>query len=117
MNRKQKLKIIVDICMTVILLLLMPFEMIGGTAHEWFGVGMFVLFILHHILNRKWLKSIGKGRYTPVRVMQTALAAAILVCMLGSMFSGIILSRHIFTFLNIRGFTSAAQRIHMICAY
>ena len=31
----------------------MPYELVGETAHEWIGVGMLVVLIIHHILNRK----------------------------------------------------------------
>ena len=54
MNRQRVLKIIVDIAMTAALLLLMAFELVGRQAHEWIGIVMFVLFVIHHILNRKW---------------------------------------------------------------
>ena len=117
MNRKQKVKIAADILMTLALLFLMPYEMIGEAAHEWIGMGMFVLFIIHHILNRKWTGNLLKGKYTPLRVVQTVLVLAVLICMLGSMASGIILSRHVFAFLNIRGLTALARTVHMTCAY
>lgn len=117
MNTKQKIKITADALMTVALLLLMPYEMVGEAAHEWIGAGMFLLFILHHILNRKWTGNIGKGRYTPYRILQTVLVILVLVCILGSMISGIILSRHLFAFLDIRGFSGPARIIHMTCAY
>ena len=117
MAAKQKLKMTVDLLMTVALLLLMPYEMIGEAAHEWIGAAMFLLFILHHILNRKWTGHLLKGRYTPFRILQTILVVLILVSMLGSMASGILLSRHIFSFLKIRGLTSLARNLHMICAY
>ena len=75
-------KIITDIAMTVLLLLLMAYELIGSRAHEWFGTGMLIMFILHHILNRKWTASIRKGRYTPFRILQTLLVLLILgVCL------------------------------------
>lgn len=117
MNTKQKIKITADALMTVALLLLMPYEMVGEAAHEWIGAGMFLLFILHHILNRKWTGNIGKGRYTPYRILQTVLVILVLVCILGSMISGIILLRHLFAFLDIRGFSGPARIIHMTCAY
>lgn len=117
MNTKQKIKITADALMTVALLLLMPYEMVGEAAHEWIGAGMFLLFILHHILNRKWTGNIGKGRYTPYRILQTVLVILVLVCILGSMISGIILSRHLFAFLDIRGFSGPARIMHMTCAY
>ena len=72
MKPKQILKIITDIAMTVILLLLMAYSLVGEAAHEWLGIGMFVLFILHHVLNAKWSKSLFKGKYTSYRIMQTA---------------------------------------------
>ena len=52
MKQKIILKIVVDIGMTVMLLLLMTYELIGEATHEWLGVGMFALFITNHILNR-----------------------------------------------------------------
>lgn len=39
--------------MTVALLLLMAYGLVGEAAHEWIGMGMFALFVAHHILNRR----------------------------------------------------------------
>lgn len=50
--------------MTIALLLLMTYERVGQAAHEWLGIGIFVLFVLHHILNGKWGRSVCKGKYT-----------------------------------------------------
>ena len=115
--KKQSVKIIVDVIMTVILMLLMAFELIGRTAHEWLGVGMFVMFVIHHILNRKWTSHLLKGKYTPIRIFQTLLAVLVLVCILCSMVSGIVLSRYVFSFLPIEGGRSWARTLHMIGAY
>lgn len=117
MNAKQKIKITADFLMTVALLFLMPYGMVGEAAHEWIGAGMFLLFILHHILNRKWTGNIGKGRYVPYRIIQTVVVFLVLICILGSMISGIILSRHVFAFLHIRGVSAPARVIHMTSAY
>ena len=114
---KTKLRLVTDLSMVIVLLLLMSYSLLGETAHEWIGIVMFLLFILHHILNRKWTGNIGKGKYTPYRILQTVLVVLVLICMLGSMISGIILSRHIFSFLNIRGFSGPARIMHMTCAY
>ena len=40
--------------MTVLLLLLMAYSLIGETVHEVIGTAILVLFIGHHILNRGW---------------------------------------------------------------
>ena len=117
MNFKTKLKIIIDIAMTVILLLLMSYSQVGEVTHEWLGVGIFTCFVLHHILNRKWTVGVLKGKYTPLRVWQTTLVILVFISMLGSMFSGIIISEHIFSFIRIRGLSSLARTIHLLSAY
>ena len=73
MKQKTILKIVVDIGMTVMLLLLMTYELIGEAAHGRLGVGIFALFITHHILNRKWSRSVFKGKDTPLCIWQTVL--------------------------------------------
>lgn len=117
MKSTMKCKLAVDAAMTAALLLLMAYGLAGEAAHEWMGMGMFALFLAHHILNRKWLLAIGKGKYTPLRILQTALVGVILLCMLGSMVSGILLSRYVFTFLPKHGGYEAAQKAHILCAY
>lgn len=56
MKPKQIMKIIVDAAMTVLLLLLMTYERIGSDVHEWFGISVFMLFVLHHILDYTRIK-------------------------------------------------------------
>lgn len=117
MKPKMIIKICVDIGMTITLLLLMAYELVGHEAHEWLGIGMFVLFVTHHILNRKWSGNLLKGHYTPLRIWQTLLVVLVLLCMIGSMVSGVILSRHLLSFLPINGGYSFARSLHMVSAY
>ena len=103
--------------MTVVLLFLMSYSLIGEALHEWLGIGMFVLFLLHHILNCKWSSRLFKGKYTPYRIWQTTLVVLALASMLGSMVSGVILSRNVLSFLPITGGQSWARTLHMLSAY
>lgn len=41
----------------------------------------------------------------------------IFILMLGSMISGIILSNHIFRFVELTGFSMVARQVHMFCAF
>ena len=104
MNSKTKLKLkpIIDILMTFALLLLMSYELLGSTAHEVVGVAMFVLFVVHHALNINWAKHLAKGRQTPIRIFQNILVLLVLISFVGSIVSGVIVSRHLFVFLNIK---------------
>ena len=117
MNRKQVLRMGVDLVITLSLLLLMAYELVGQAAHEWIGTAMVLLLIVHHILNRRWLAAIPQGRYTPYRVLQTTLVALILAAMAVQAVSGVILSRHLYTFLPIQGHTRIARTLHMLGAY
>ena len=103
--------------MTVALLLLMAYGLVGEAAHEWIGMGMFALFVAHHVLNRRWIQAVPRGRYTPLRIVQTALAGLIFLCMVGSMISGIVLSRHVFAFLPKHGGYELAGKLHILCAF
>ena len=114
---KKYLKLIVDAVMSTLLLLLMTYEMISAAVHEWLGIAMFVLVILHHVLNRKWSGNVLKGKYGPLRILQTVLVVLVLFSMLGSMVSGVILSRHALAFLPIHGGTSWARTVHLLCGY
>ncbi len=117
MQPKMIGKIIVDLGMTILLMLLMAFELIGRTAHEWIGAGMFVLFIVHHILNRKWSGNLFHGKYSSYRSLQTVSAALVFLTMLGSMVSAVLISREVFAFLPISGGRSFGRTLHMLCAY
>ena len=100
MNKKLVTRIVIDVCMTICLLLLMAYSLVGEVAHEVIGIAIFVLFVIHHILNRRWIASITKGKYSPLRIIQTILVFVILILMIGSMVSGIILSDNIFKFVK-----------------
>ncbi len=117
MNWKLLTKIIVDVAMTLCLLLLMPYSLLGETVHEWIGMAMLVLFLGHHFLNRKWIVSITKGKYSIYRGIQATLAGIMLLLMIGSMTSGIVISNHIFHITKTFAVSEYARQIHMFCAY
>ena len=117
MKPKAKVKIAVDVLMTLGMLFLMGYQFWGDVAHEWAGAGMFVLFILHHALNGGWYRSLFRGKYTPFRVFQIVVDALVLLDMLGLMVSGVILSNHVCAFLPIQGGMSFARTLHMLASF
>lgn len=106
----------IDLMMTTALPLLMCYSIVGETAHEVIGIVMFCLFLAHHILNFGWIRTLLKWKYSFRRRVNTAVNLLVFLCMLGLMYSGIVISKHIFTFVNISG-TMTARMIHMLCAY
>lgn len=114
---KAAVKLTVDALMTLGLLFLMGYQFWGDAAHEWAGAGMFLLFLLHHILNGSWRRALFRGKYPPVRILQLAVDLLVLLAMLGLMVSGVILSSHVFAFLPFRGGVAFARLLHMASSY
>ena len=114
---KKRIQRIIDITMAVLLPLLMAYSLIGEAFHEVVGTAMFVLFIVHHILNRKWYGALFKGKYTARRVFQTVLNTLLLVVMILQPVSGILMSKHLFTFLPSLPISAQVRSIHMLLAY
>ncbi len=113
----KKARMIIDILMTALLPLLMAYSLIGEDIHEILGVCMFVLFIAHHVINRKWWTSIFKGKYNAARLLNTAVNLLLAVFMLLQPVSGILLSKHILKEVAISGAASTMRTIHMTLAY
>jgi len=82
------IKRIVDAAMTVLLLFLMAYQVTGEMAHEWIGIVMTALVIIHQILNRKWYSALFKGKYNLYRTVTTVLNILLLLCFALTAFSG-----------------------------
>ena len=108
---------ITDLALTVILLPLMGYSLIGEEAHEWLGAAMLVLIVLHHIWNRAWYKGLGKGRMSAYRAAQAILTFLLLLSVFGSLFSGLILSQYILDFLPLGWGQDWARTLHLPCAF
>lgn len=93
-------KRIVDVALTVTLLLLMAFQVTEQLAHEWLGITMFVLTIIHQILNRKYYAAIFKGKYHPLRIFQLIVNILLLLSFLCTALSGMMMSRFATPFMN-----------------
>ena len=80
----MKAKRAVDIAMSFLLLFLMSYQVTGQAAHEWLGMGMAALVILHQILNRKWYAALFRGKYGAIRVSQTCVNVLLLLAFAAS---------------------------------
>ena len=119
MTKTQRLRMTIDITMTILSIILMGGNYLfpADIVHEILGVGLFVLWGVHIALNRRWYGAIFRGKYNPYRVMQTVINCCILICTILLMISGIILSNHIFTFLNIQGGLGFARITHLLASH
>lgn len=140
MNKLNKIRLPLDIMMTLVSIVLMGGNFLFPTeiVHEILGVALFVLWTIHIILNRRWYASLAqasklitstnandrrsygaifKGKYNPYRIMQTVINCGILICTIFLMISGIILSNQLFTFLNIQSGLGFARIAHLLSSH
>ena len=119
MNKLNKIRLPLDIMMTLVSIVLMGgnFLFPAEIVHEILGVALFVLWAIHIFLNRRWYGAIFKGKYNPCRIMQTVINCCILICTIFLMISGIILSNYLFTFLNIQSGLGFARIAHLLSSH
>lgn len=116
MNIKTLCKMVIDLVMIVLMLVAIACRLTGNTIHELLGISLFILFIIHNILNLGWYKTLLKGRYNTLRVLHTAIDLLLLAAILALIISGVMFSRTVFAFINLNG-GLFARKLHMLSAY
>lgn len=117
MKFRTIIKIVIDGLMLVLLMAQMGRHFWGNAAHEWIGAGMFALFIVHHVLNVNWYRTMFTGKYTPYRIVKLVVNILVFTAMIGLMVSGVMLSQQVFAVLSVSGGTSFARVLHMLATY
>ena len=115
--RAKRVKHIADLLLGIGLLLLMSYQVTGEAGHEWTGIAMTALMILHQILNRKWFAALFKGGYPAVRVAQTFINAALVICFVLTAVCGINMSVHAVPFLSEFMRASLGRRLHLTLSH
>lgn len=99
--------------MVICLPILMVYSLVGEFYHEIAGTIMFVLFIVHHFLNRRWFGTITKGRQTIRRVVSSMINLLLIPVMLLVPISGMLMSKYLYTLLRIPAPMSIVRLIHL----
>lgn len=117
MKKTNRIKYIIDVIMSVCLLFVMAYQVTGDKYHEWFGVGMLLLFLVHNILNLKWYQCLLKGKYNFRRIVWTVTNLAALGAVLITGYSGMAMSRYVFSSLDISTGVLAVRSLHLAGSY
>ena len=112
-KKRNTARRIVDAAMTVVLLFLMAYQVTGEAAHEWIGVSMTILVIVHQILNRKWYGALFKGKYNPYRILTTVLSILLVLCFAMTAFCGMSMSGYAVPFMYGLAPVSFVRRMHL----
>ena len=115
--RNKKIRIVIDCTMAVLLPMLMAYSLVGETFHEIAGTLMFLLFIVHNLMNLGFWKGLFRGKYNAQRSFRTILNVLLLIMMIIQPLSGIAMSKHLYVFLPSIGISATARQIHLLFAY
>ena len=107
----------IDIIMIAVMLFLMAMQVTKQEIHEWLGIGMFVLVIAHHILNRKYYAAVFKGKYTPLKVFMLIVNTVLLLSFIATPMTGMLMSRYATPFLNSVIGTAIPRKLHLMLTY
>lgn len=106
--------------MTILFILLLDSTITGMQLHELIGIGIFVLFIIHKLLNYKWIVAITKnifGKKTKLKTrIMYILDVLILIAVTLTALSGIFISKSLFTWITVSN-TAFWKTIHSPVAY
>ena len=111
----RRSRFVIDIMMSLLLVLQMLYLLVGEAYHEWAGLALTALFIVHNVLNRRWYKVIFKGRYTKRRILSLAINSACALSIIVLAVSGISMARHSMAAPLLP--MGVARILHMAAAY
>ena len=103
--------------MTILLLFLMAYQVTGEMLHEWIGIGMTVIVIIHHILNRKWYNSLLKGKYNAYRILTASSVLLLFAAFFLTVFCGMAMSGHAVPFFYGMADISFVRRFHLAMSH
>lgn len=117
--KKKQIRLGINIAMTLVSIFLM-----GGNyffslpvLHEVGGVFLFLLWIVHIILNRYWYHSLFFNRISPFKMFQILINCSLLILSLLLMVSGIFISVSLFSFLRVEKAIAFARDIHLVSSH
>ena len=114
---KQRLRHVVDALLTLLTLCLMAYQAAGGAVHEWSGVAMTALLVLHHVLNRRWYGALFRGKYSARRILAAMINVLLLISIVLTALCGMSMSSSAVPFLYGLLPIHFAQRFHLAMSF
>ncbi len=110
------LRLVLDFLAAGLLLAALAYYWLDNTAHELIGTGIFALILVHNVFNRRWYGALPQSRVQTRNVMDRVLTLSLLAAMLVLLVTSVMISRAVFSFLQINGGFNVRQ-IHTLAAY
>ena len=116
-RKKADIRRIIDLCMTILLLCLMSYQVTGEEKHEWTGVIMTLTVIIHQFLNRRWYTALFKGKYNTYRTVTTIVNLFLLAAIAVTAFCGMAMSEYAVPFLYLETGVFLVRPTHLAMSH
>lgn len=108
-GRGRTVSRVIAVCLAIAVLTLMPTADVEDIVHEWAGISLVVLAVVHIILTRR--------RWSAKRPIRIIVDVAIIACAIGLAVTSVYISRYVFAWLPALKGTGIARRVHMTCGF
>ena len=106
---------VLDIGMTLLLLLLMSYQIMSQDLHAILGTIFLLVLIFHSFLNRRWYGALGRGRYTLSRLIALLVNLLLPALFLLTIGSGLIMVHSSIPML--RAWIAPARDLHLLLSH
>ena len=102
--------------MLILMPILMAYSLVSDYLHEIIGMIIFILFLVHHLLNRKWFLSLKTSKHNSLTAFRAFINIGLMILMLAQPLSGIFMSKYLYSFPSVINLTTL-RKIHLSLAY
>lgn len=106
-------KRVIDILLCIGFLCMMGYHIFSKQLHEYLGIILLISVSIHVYMNRRWYRSLGKGKYSFSRIVLTIINITLSMLGVCCMFSGIMMN-HYLPFSQHLFSISTMRMIHMV---
>ena len=114
---RNPLRVIVDVCLALTLVLIQATALIEEAPHEALGLVTFALVIAHVVIGRKRVMALIRGRKSVGKIIGLAIDVLMVVLIIAQIASCIVLSKHVFSWLPVIPGVAWARPTHLLCGY
>lgn len=110
---KRIAKIIIDVLMYGCFLYLMSHGAVRDlSGHGYVGIALFILFVVHHVMNFWFYRTIGRGKWNARRIVMNATDWILFSLMIAMAVSSIFMTGLVFEWSPMRA-TQTAREVHL----
>lgn len=111
-----RLRLLLDFLAVALVIACLAYWWLDNLSHELFGTALFVLVIVHNVLNRRWYGGVTKRKVDATRIVNLVTIFCLAIGMTVMLVTSLLVSHDLFPFTALSG-AFAVREIHMFAGY